>query len=150
ELFASPGERTFHEGHPSDFAGSGVIGNGFFALFLQNIAVNGASFHYRGEENVDGRQLAKFDFEMPQSISRHTISSGGIEAVVGIRGSFWADPATLDVLQIEMHAEDIPPSLPIQESVTTVRYARMKLSERDLLLPVSGEYWQSKFTGEES
>jgi hypothetical protein len=150
ELFASPGERSFHEGHPSDFAGSGVIGNGFFALFLQNIAANAASFQYRGEEDIDGRRYAKFDFEMPQSVSKHTISSGGIEAMVGIKGSFWADPVTFDVLQIEMHADDIPPSLPIKESVTTARYARMKLGERDLLLPVSGEYWQTKFTGEES
>ena len=40
--------------------------------------------------------------------------------------------------------------LPIAEAVTTVNYARMRIGDREMLLPVGGEYWQSKFTGEES
>ena len=140
-----------HEGHPGQFTASGVIGDGFFALLLSDIAAeHGPSFEYRGVEDLDGRRLSRFDYRVPQTISGHSISVNGITATVGATGSFWADETSFDVLRLEVHADEIPPALPIAENATTVNYARMRLGERDMLLPVSGDYWQSKFSGEES
>jgi hypothetical protein len=151
ELFASPGDRKFREGHPIEYAGSGVIGNGYFSLFLRDIATErGPSYEYRGVEPVDGRRLERYDYRLPQMISGHTISVNGVGGTVGMKGSFWVDAATFDLLRLEMHADEIPPNLPIAEADTSVTYARMKLGEREVLLPVNGEYRQLKFDGEES
>ena len=40
ELFASPGDRKFSENHPISYAGSGVIGTGFFGLYLRSVVVS--------------------------------------------------------------------------------------------------------------
>src|SRR5258707_10698851 len=62
ELFASPGDRKFSEQHPISYAGSGVLVNGFFGLYLQNIVVDGyGSDEYKGEETIRGRRLARWD-----------------------------------------------------------------------------------------
>src|SRR5882724_637935 len=36
EMFASPGDRKFTEGHPAQFSAGGVIGDGLFALLLSD------------------------------------------------------------------------------------------------------------------
>src|SRR5215510_5744898 len=41
ELFASPGDRKFSEGHPISYAGSGMLDNGLFALYLKDTLVTG-------------------------------------------------------------------------------------------------------------
>ena len=51
----------------------------------------------------------------------------------------FSDETTLDVLRLEVHADDLPPVLPIVEAVTTVNYARMRLGDREMLLPVPGK-----------
>src|ERR1700674_2468869 len=60
ELFASPGDREVSEQHPISYAASGVLGNGFFGLYLQNIVVDGyGSDEYKGEETIGGSRLAR-------------------------------------------------------------------------------------------
>ena len=50
ELFASPGARKFSAHHPISYAGSGVLGNGLFGLYLKDILLNdNVSNQYKGE-----------------------------------------------------------------------------------------------------
>jgi hypothetical protein len=67
ELFASPGDRKFSGGQPISYAGSGMLGNGLFGLYLNDILVNGnVSNAYKGEEEIGGRRLARFDYRLPR------------------------------------------------------------------------------------
>lgn len=151
ELFASPGDRRFTDKHPASFAGSGVIGDGYFALLLRDVVSEGrVSYDYRGEETVAGRKLARFDFRLSQAMSGYVIHMDDVTATVGMKGSFWADPKLFDILRLEMRADEIPPSLPISESVTVIHYARMRLGEREATMPVSGDYRLTRISGEES
>lgn len=151
EYYASPGERHFTENHPSAFAASGTSGNGHFALFLSEVVGEGRlSYQYKGEELLHGRTLARFDYRIPASVSGHTITVNASTGTVGIAGSFWADPATYDIVRIAMEAEDIPPELPIRSSMTSINYAHTNLGGIDFLLPQSGESRLVKFTGEDS
>jgi hypothetical protein len=65
-----------------------------------------------------------------------------------MKGSFWADPASYDIVRIVAEAEDIPPSLPIVEYVTVIDYAHTNLAGTDFLLPQSADYRMLKFSGE--
>jgi hypothetical protein len=151
EYYASPGERQFAENHPSAFAGSGTSSNGHFALFLSEVVSEGRlSYEYKGEALLHGRSLARFDYRVPVSVSGHTITVNTSRGTVGIKGTFWADPATYDIVRIAMEAEDIPPELPIQLSMTSIDYAHTNLGGSDFLLPQSGESRLVKFSGEES
>ena len=151
ELYASPGDRGFSDNQPVEFVGSGLIGNGHFALFLSGIVTeHGPSYEYKGEELLAGRRLARYEFRVPVSLSGQTITLEEGSGTVGTKGSFWADPATYEIVRIAMQAEEIPPTLPVVEFVTTIDYAHTNLAGQDFLLPQSADYRMVKFSGEES
>jgi len=78
ELFASPGGRKFSENHPMSYAGSGTLGNGLFGPYLKQILVSGSvASQYKGEEEVGGRLLARYDYQIPVLISGQMIQYAG-------------------------------------------------------------------------
>jgi hypothetical protein len=151
ELYASPGDRRFGDNQPIDFAGSGTLGNGYFALFLSEVASeHGLSYEYKGEEILRGRSLARYDYRVPVSLSGQTITLRGSSGKVGTKGTFWADPATYDIVRIAQAAEEIPPALPVLSSETSIDYAHTNLGGADFLLPQSADSRLVKFSGEDS
>ncbi len=133
EYYGSPGDREMSVDDPRAFVGSGMIGNGVFALTLNNI-LEGAQFTYRGDELLAGRSAARYDFHIPRMLKGLSISIPGGQGTVGEDGSIWADRISLDLVRVETVAAEIPPSLPIDEMTTTVNYARTRIGERDVLL----------------
>jgi hypothetical protein len=134
-----------------DLVGSGTIGNGHFALYLSEIAGEGGlSYEYKGEESLSGRRLARYDYRVPVRISGNTITMVEGKGTVGLKGSFWADPASYDIVRIAMEAEDFPPNLPVLASTTSIDYAHTNLGGMDFLLPQSADSRLVKFSGEES
>jgi len=150
EVYAAPGERKFSEGHPVRYIGSGLIGDGFFGLYLKEVLVNGvASYEYKGETEIGGGTAARYDFRIPLNLSGHHIQLPEGSGTVGMHGSFWADPKTYDVVRLEMDADSFPPALPLTDAATVINYAPTSLgAEHVVLLPVSGDYSMTKFTGE--
>jgi hypothetical protein len=150
ELFASPGDRKFSEQHPLTYAGSGMLGNGLFGPYLKNILLNGnATIKYKGEEDVAGRPLARYDYQLAPSFSGQTIEIPEGSGSVGLKGSFWADPETYDVTRLELQADQIPPSLHISALTTSVNYGRTALSNKlAVLLPETAEVRLVKESGE--
>jgi hypothetical protein len=105
EWFGSPGDRNLSEDHPGPFVGSGMIGNGVFAIFLHNIFLTDlATFTYRGEETSGGRMAARYDFRWPRWLGGFEISIVGGIGPVGEEGSFWADLQSLDLIRLESRA----------------------------------------------
>ena len=153
EYYAFPGEKQFTQSHPSSFTAGGTIGNGHFALFLHEIASErGPSYEYKGRaaEKDGGRVLARWDYRVPLSSSGHVLNLGGGDASVGMTGTFWADPSTYEILRIEMAADEIPSTILVQSSETSIEYAHTTLGGQDYVLPQSAEMRLLKFTGEES
>lgn len=150
ELFASPGDRKFSEQHPITYAGSGMLGDGLFGMYLKDILLNSnVSDAYKGDEEVGGRRLARFDYRLPLMWSGQTIQMPEGSGTVGLHGSYWVDPQTYDAVRLELNAEDIPPTLPITEFVTSINYARTAVGNNlVVLLPESAETRMAKFDGE--
>jgi hypothetical protein len=150
ELFASPGDRRFSDRQPISFAGSGMLGDGLFGLYLNNILVTGnVSNEYKGEEEIRGRRLARYDYRLPQMWSGEVIHTLEGSGSVGLHGSYWADPQTYDVVRLEVNADDFPPTLPLTEAMTSIDYARARLGDNlEVLLPESAEVRLVKVSGE--
>jgi hypothetical protein len=90
ELFASPGDRRFSPRHPISYVGSGVLGNGLFGPYLKDILLTGnVSYEYRGEEEIGGRRLARWDYRLPLMWSGEMIQTLEGSGKVGLHGSFW-------------------------------------------------------------
>jgi len=152
EFFASPGGRKFSEQNPIRFAGSGVLGNGVFGGYLSDILLNESiSNEYRGEEEIGGRHVARYDYRLPLMWSKNTVQTPEGSGTVGLHGSYWVDPQTYDVVLLEVVADDIPPTLPITEMTASIDYARTRLAgDLVVLLPDSAEFRIAKFSGETS
>jgi hypothetical protein len=150
ELFASPGDRRFSAQPPIAYAGSGMLGNGLFGPYLKNILLNGnATTKYKGEEDLAGRRLARYASQLSAAFSGQSIELPEGSGSVGLKGSFWVDPQTYDVIRLELNADDIPPSLPISALTTSVNYGRTVLtSQLTVLLPETADIQLVKNSGE--
>jgi hypothetical protein len=151
EWFGSPGDGSFSEDNPAAFIGSGMIGNGVFAITLNNMFVSDvAMFTYRGEETLGGRKVVRYDFRLPRLIDSFRITLAEGSGSVGEHGSFWADTQSLDLIRLEYQADEIPAYLPLQEMAISVNYARTRIGESNVLLAQEADTHMLKTTGEEN
>ncbi len=140
ELFAWPGAKKFEDREISDLVPGGAIGNGSFALHLKSIfETNAPKFTFDGEATRDGRRVYRWDFEVPRNRSAYLLRAGGREAVVGYRGSFWVDANSLDLIRLEVEAENIPPELKVMRAKDSVEYSQEKIGGDTFLLPSGSE-----------
>jgi hypothetical protein len=151
EFFDSPGGHDFRESDPGKFVAGGMIGSGMFASHLQNIFVSdNGLFEYRGEEDLNGRRTARWDYHVPLSRSAYVIGVQGAHATVASKGVFWADPLTYDLIRIEIHADQMPDILQTSEVLTTVDYARTRIGDDEVLLAQRGTLLMVREFGERS
>jgi hypothetical protein len=151
ELYASPGDRDFREDHPSVFTNGGLSGSGLFASFLRTLFVTDSGmFTYRGTEPVAGRRLAHYDFRVPFLMSGWIVRNEAGAGTVAMKGGIWADPDTLDLVSLEVEADEIPPDLGIAGATVTLEYARTRIGLADVMLPQTGEVSMIYPNGRES
>ena len=58
----------------------------------------------RAKNRFAGRSLARYDYRVPVNQSGHTITLSEGTGTVGSKGSFWADPATYEIVRISVEA----------------------------------------------
>ena len=122
-----------------------------FGLFLSTLFVNDrAMFQYRGDESVAGRRAVRWDYRVPVMLSGFTIQLAFSKGQVAMKGSFWADPETLDLVSLEVQADEIPPNLQLVSAVQTIDYARTRIGERDITLPQTAAMHMVESNGVES
>jgi hypothetical protein len=139
-FFASPGAYNFTETDISTFATGGMIGNGLFTGFAREIfSPSTATYRFIGETNVAGRLLLRYDYQVSLLVSNYQIKSLGGAAIVGYHGSFWADPKTLDLVRLDIQADDIPYAVGVVAAATRIDYGPVRIGAADVLLPQSAE-----------
>jgi hypothetical protein len=149
ELFAWPGAHRFDERDLSSFASGGLMGNGIFALLARSVFVNDIStIQYSRDEEIAGRPVACFRFAIPAAWSGYTLRANGASAVVRLNGSFWIDPASLELVRLEARADEIPPELGIERTVTVIDYAPMRIGDSEVLLPQGAHMLMELIGGE--
>ena len=76
EMYAPPGDRRFVAEHPSAFAGGGMIGDGYFALYLSDLAGEGRVFlRVRGRGRRAGAEIGALRFSSSGNDERADHSS---------------------------------------------------------------------------
>lgn len=140
EMFAWPGAKNFENSDLRKMVPNGTIGNGNFALHARSIfGSSAAKFVYAGSSNIGGRMADRFDFKIPLSNSGYSLRVEDRSAVVAYHGSFWADSGTLDILRLEVDADDIPAFLQISSATNRMDYRRIRIGASDFLLPSDSE-----------
>jgi VWFA-related protein len=141
---AAPGGKQSLSNESSDpktgMTTSGEFGNALAALF----AAGTQSFVWRRWETVDGRRVAVYDYSVPRSDSRFTVSWSGERGPEGhrdfsrksaYRGQVSIDPASGGVFRLTEQALSLPQDFPVQRSDTAVEYRAVNLGGKFLLCP---------------
>lgn len=136
EMFGWPGAKKFFDFDVTRMVTNGAIGTGDFSTHARALfATSVATFHFRGEEDFHGKKAIRFDYKVPQRLSRYNIRVASASAIVGYHGWFYADPQTLDVDRIEVLADELPPELLLSSAEDQIDYAVTRIGEGDFLLP---------------
>jgi len=137
ELYALPGERTFRNRPLSEFASRGSISTGQFALLARHVFIGSAAeLKYEGESERDGRPAYEYSYDVPAKKSSYRLRFGNSESIVAFQGRFWIDAKTEDLIRLEVQAYDIPDSLALAQTDTSLTYSRVNIDGTDLLLPL--------------
>ena len=152
ELYAWPGAPKFDDTELTDMAPpGGAIGTGNFATHARAVFASGAPrFTYAGIVPYDGRSAYRYTFVVPQIVSGWRVKVNGDEAIVGYHGSFLADSKTLDVVRLEVVADDIPERLGLKSTDDAMEYRRRRIGDGDFLLPMASELRMIDSNGNES
>ena len=148
ELYAWPGSKKFEE--RLILQAAGTTSSGEFALHARSIFMGDAQSKFALEETIRGRRAMRYDYTIPLRSSGWILSDGKHAERVAQRGSFWADADNLDLLRLDVHAEDIPLTLPFTEAISTIDYGRVHIAGADTLLPQSASVLLTRNTGTSS
>jgi hypothetical protein len=139
EIYSWVGEGRFGDQSLGDLVKTGTTATGSFSSFLSAIfATDAATFAYKGEADWNGRKALNYTFQVPLARSGYTLSSLMVSRRVAYSGTFSIDAQTLDLRQLEIRADDIPPELKMCSTSTVLIYKKVNLNRQDFLLPSEG------------
>lgn len=151
ELFAWPGASNFESQRLAEMVGSGMTSNGEYSTHASAVFVNTtAVIHYAGEEEAGGHHAARYEYEISPAFSGYTMHVNGRTAAVGVRGSFWADTTTFDLLRLTVEGTLIPDELGVRAVLTDIDYGRLRIGSTEFLLPQSSTVWMGLASGREN
>lgn len=149
EMFSWPGAGNFEDKDIDELMFDGAFGNGNFGLLARAIFLTDApQFTSAGERIYEGRRTYRWDFRVPRLRGIYSIGNRKRKAIAGLRGSFWADADSLDIVRIEIRAEEIPAELEIVGAENSIDYSRVAIGGTDFLLPKSAELRMTDYAGE--
>jgi hypothetical protein len=139
ELYGWPGSGKIDQSQITKLV-SGTIGNGDFAVLPGSIFLGeSAQFQYQGESSLEGKRAVRFNYTVPRLASGYQLQSEAAAAIVGYHGSFWADSDTLDLMRLEVSADDIPHGLKLASAVDRMEYDTILIAGSKFLLPRGAE-----------
>jgi hypothetical protein len=150
ELLARQGATRFGDEDLRAFILEGAISSGAFSATPLNLFVHDvARITPLPQEGILTGMTLGFHFEESAMIANFVVQSGGSQGQAGVRGTFWVDPQTLDLVRIEEQAVDLPLILLMRGLTTSINYARTRIGSSHPLLPQSAETVVTDFHGAE-
>jgi len=133
------GNSAFQSRNPTVMVGYGAGFGGDFsdnrALVFKNSLTN---ISYGGRVTIDGRPALRFEFDHPRGALG--VANGNQSGFTAARGSFWLDPQTLDLLQLDIEGYAIPSNLAVQSISDSTTYWRVRIGQQIVLLPRYSEF----------
>ncbi len=119
---------------------------GYGASFKGDFADNRAlvfkndwtTISFAGPVKIEGRSALRYEYDVHRGVL--AVRSEGQSGLAAARGAFWIDPETLDVLQLDMEAYDIPANLSIRSIVDHTMYWPVLVGGRTVLLARMSEF----------
>ncbi len=140
ELYGWPGAARIDQTDISKLAG-GSVGNGYFALFLNNIfRVQTTTFHFVGRTKLDGNDALQYDYNVPKSAGAYRLRSAKGDALVGYHGSFWVLDGTVDPVRINVVADEVPSDIGFSAATSQLNYGAVAIGDNTYMLPQNAQF----------
>ena len=140
EQFGWPGDKRIDEPEIARLVKTGAIGSGMFGLMTRNVFLSTfTSFLFVAEEERSGRRALKYAYHVPAGSSGCRLVFDDRDVIAGYEGLFWVDRDTLDLIELEFEAKDIPPSLRKAAARGRIEYSRAGIGGAARLLPAVAE-----------
>jgi hypothetical protein len=140
ELFSRAGETHFEERSVSSMVSGGMISNNAFGFHEDAVlSGDGPEFKYRGPCKKDGHKTYRYDFHIGEGNSQFLVRHNAAEAIVGYKGTIWADADTLDIVRVDWKTDHIPSSVGISSIEKTMHYKILRIGHTAFLLPSASE-----------
>lgn len=137
ELYGKPGAKSFEKRPIAQWAGQGAFSTGKFGSLAKHLFFGAeARLQYKGESERDGRKSHEYSYDVVPERSSYRLKAGDAEEAVGFQGSFWIDAASLDLIELDVQAYDIPQGLGLSEAGSILTYRRVAIGDAQVLLPV--------------
>jgi hypothetical protein len=138
ELYSWPGATRFDDRSLADMVNNGFISDGDFAAMARNVFVNRtAIITFAGRETRDGREVLRYNFEISHMRSGWHVRLRNASGIVGAKGWFDVDTATLDLVRFSFAAQDLPPFSTDKSLEETAEYGRVPLGGSEILIPLA-------------
>lgn len=148
EMFARPGARSFDDKDVTSLVTDGLIGSGMFAGLARTLFVKDkGTLRYKGKETLNGHASVRYSFRLTRQESGFNVEVNKRVEPLGFKGSFWFDPATLDLLRLEANLDALPVELNVEEASIRTSYARTHIGNSDALLPTGSELTVTYLSG---
>ena len=139
DRFSWLGNSTFGSRNPSSMVGYGASFGGSFAdnrvLVFKS---NWTKISYADRVTINGRAALRYEYDAPRGALR--LTNGNLSGYTAARGSFWIDPETLDLLQIDIEGYAIPSELAVSAISDHTTYWRVLIGQRIVLLAQSSDF----------
>lgn len=139
DRFSWLGNSVFRSRNPTEMVGYGASFGGDFA---DNRALifkrNSTRITYAGRVSMEGRPALRYDYDAPRGALG--VTNANQSGYAPARGTFWIDPETLDLLQIDLEGYAIPSNLAVQSTSDSTTYWRVLIGKRIVLLPRNSEF----------
>ena len=145
ELLARPGG-GFEDKRLSSLVSTGILGTGSFASQPMNLFVTDRARLIARQESGAASEEG-WDYDIPAFLRGYVVERDGVTVSVGVRGTFWVDRESMDLIRIEEEMVDPPPQTGLRASSSNVAYARMQIGSSSVLLPQSAELTVANLDG---
>ncbi len=139
EMFSWAGATSFESSDISDMVSRGASGSGEFGAFLASVFGGDATnFVYRGLTDLPRGRVATFDFTVPVEKSHYQYGTNRGDkkyTSVGYHGSFFADPETSELRELDLEAVDFPPVDAVCRVADKIEYTSTKIGQNTFALP---------------
>jgi len=134
--------------HMARSALGGNISSGEFGTMLERLfdPVSAVDFGYERKTTLRGVAVDVFAYRVSKEHG-YTLYSGNQKYESAWEGLVYADHATSAVMRISMDCFGIPVNFPVHHLNMTLDYARVKIGEREYLLPSKFELTQESSGG---
>jgi len=138
EIYSWAGAPQFGEGKIADLMDYGAYANGDFGPLIAGAIAGSGRTVYKGERVIEGRKLWEYTYDVPDFRSRYYFDTNSGQIAVAYDGTLLIDPDSSDLVRLTARtamSSAGPASSSTCQIISSVDYERVRMAQRDVLIP---------------